>query len=231
MENALILKDLWKVYDLGEIKVEAAKNVSFEIKKGEFVAIMGPSGSGKSTVMHLIGCLDKPTKGSIYIGNEDVSKYDSNGLAQIRGKKIGFVFQAFNLINSLSALENVSLPLILQGINKKEREKRAVELLNLIGLGKRLKNKPNQLSGGERQRVAIARALISDPEIILADEPTGNLDSKTSKDIMEILHNLNKEKKKTVIVVTHDENIAKYAQRRIRFKDGGIISKWKKLFF
>ncbi len=225
MENALVLKDLWKVYDLGEVKVEAAKNVNFEIKKGEFVAVMGPSGSGKSTVMHLIGCLDKPTKGSIHIGNEDVSKYDSNSLAEIRGKKIGFVFQAFNLINSLSALENVALPLMLQGINKKEREKKAVELLNLIGLGKRLKNKPNQLSGGERQRVAIARALISDPEIILADEPTGNLDSKTSKDIMEILHNLNKEKKKTIIVVTHDENIAKYAQRVIRFKDGEIMSK------
>ncbi len=220
--EVLSLKDVWKIYRLGEVDVEAARGVNMSIKKGEFVAIMGPSGSGKSTIMHLIGCLDKPTKGSIYLSNEDVSNFNENKLAKIRGKNIGFVFQTFNLIQSLNALENVALPLMLQGVNAYEREKKAKELLELVGLGKRLKNKPSQLSGGERQRVAIARALVNDPEIILADEPTGNLDSKTGHDILEIFKNLHKTKKKTIILVTHDDNVGKNAQRIIRFMDGRI---------
>ncbi|HLC56422.1 MAG TPA: ABC transporter ATP-binding protein [Candidatus Nanoarchaeia archaeon] len=220
--EVLSLKDVWKIYKLGEVNVEAARGVNMSIKKGEFVAIMGPSGSGKSTIMHLIGCLDKPTKGSIYLSNEDVSNFSEDKLAKIRGKNIGFVFQTFNLIQSLNALENVSLPLMFQGVNTYEREKKAKELLELVGLGKRLKNKPSQMSGGERQRVAIARALVNDPEIILADEPTGNLDSKTGHDILEIFKNLHKTKKKTIILVTHDDNVAKNAQRIIRFMDGRI---------
>ena len=220
--EVLCLKDVWKIYKLGETDVEAARGVNMSIKQGEFVAIMGPSGSGKSTIMHLIGCLDKPTKGSIYLSNEDVSNFSENKLATVRGKNIGFVFQTFNLIQSLNALENVALPLMLQGVNANEREKKAKELLELVGLGKRLKNKPNQLSGGERQRVAIARALVNDPEIILADEPTGNLDSKTGQDILEIFKNLHKTRKKTIILVTHDDNVGKNAQRIIRFKDGRI---------
>ena len=224
MNDVLVVKDVWKIYDLGEIKVEAARGVSFTIKNGEFVAIMGPSGSGKSTIMHLIGCLDKPTKGSIYLGGEDVSKYSSNELAEVRGKRIGFVFQSFNLITSLDAMENVTLPLMFDGAGVKNRNEKAREYLTLVGLSHRLKNLPGQLSGGERQRVAVARALINNPDIILADEPTGALDSKSGKEIMDLLENLNKKQKKTIIIVTHDETVAKYAQRVIRFKDGQVIS-------
>ena len=227
--EVLSLKDVWKIYKLGEVNVEAARGVNMSIKKGEFVAIMGPSGSGKSTIMHLIGCLDKPTKGSIYLSNEDVSNFSEDKLAKIRGKNIGFVFQTFNLIQSLNALENVSLPLMFQGVNTYEREKKAKELLELVGLGKRLENKPSQMSGGERQRVAIARALVNDPEIILADEPTGNWDSKTGHDILEIFKNLHKTKKKTIILVTHDDNVAKNAQRIIRFMDGRI-AEWRNFY-
>lgn len=222
--DAVSLNDVWKVYDLGEVKVEAARGVTFNIKRGEFVAIMGPSGSGKSTVMHLIGCLDKPTKGKIFLGGEDVSEYDSNKLANVRSKKIGFVFQVFNLIGSLDAMENVTLPLMLQHVPGKQRDELAKKYLTIVGLGHRLRNRPSQLSGGERQRVAIARALVNDPEIILADEPTGALDSKTGKEVMDLLADLNKKEKKTVILVTHDENIAKYAQRIVRFKDGQVVS-------
>ncbi|MBI2671164.1 ABC transporter ATP-binding protein [Candidatus Woesearchaeota archaeon] len=225
MQDSLVLEDLWKIYDMGEVKVEAARGVNFNVKKGEFVAIMGPSGSGKSTVMHLIGCLDNPTRGNIIIDNENISEHSSNKLASIRNSKIGFVFQQFNLINSLTSLENVELPLLFQGLSKNNREKKAKELLNLVSLGNRLNNLPSQLSGGERQRVAIARALVNDPEIILADEPTGMLDSKTGKDIMDLLAYLNKEKGKTILIVTHDINVAKYARRTIRFKDGEIIEK------
>lgn len=225
MDAAVVLKDVWKVYDLGEVKVEAARGVSLTIRKGEFVAIMGPSGSGKSTIMHLIGCLDKPTKGHIYFGNENVSEYDSNKLARVRGRKIGFVFQAFNLISSLNAVENVTLPLMLQRVRKSIREEKAKKLLNMVGLGGRFNNRPGQLSGGERQRVAIARALINEPEIILADEPTGALDSKTGHEVMQIFSELNKLQKRTIIIITHEADIAKYAQRIIRFKDGRVVEK------
>jgi putative ABC transport system ATP-binding protein len=224
MDNVLVVKDVWKIYDLGEVKVEAARGVNFTIKDGEFVAIMGPSGSGKSTIMHLIGCLDKPTRGSIYLGGEDVSKYSSNELAEVRGKRIGFVFQSFNLITSLDAMENVTLPLMFDSSSVKNREEKAREYLTLVGLSHRLKNLPGQMSGGERQRVAVARALINNPNIILADEPTGALDSKTGKEIMDLLADLNKKQKKTIIIVTHDDTVAKYAQRVIRFKDGQVIS-------
>ncbi|MEK6974019.1 MAG: ABC transporter ATP-binding protein [Nanoarchaeota archaeon] len=223
--SSVTLKDVWKTYNLGEVKVEAARGISLTIKTGEFVAIMGPSGSGKSTVMHLIGCLDKPTKGHIYLGNEDVSKYDSNKLAKVRGKKIGFVFQAFNLISSLNAVENVTLPLMLQRVSKGIREEKAKKLLTMVGLSGRFNNRPSQLSGGERQRVAIARALINGPEIILADEPTGALDSKTGHEVMEIFSRLNKIEKRTIIIVTHEADIAAYAQRIIRFKDGRVVEK------
>ena len=223
--SSVTLKDVWKTYNLGEVKVEAARGISLTIKTGEFVAIMGPSGSGKSTVMHLIGCLDKPTKGHIYLGNEDVSKYDSNKLAKVRGKKIGFVFQAFNLISSLNAVENVTLPLMLQRVSKGIREEKAKKLLTMVGLSGRFNNRPSQLSGGERQRVAIARALINGPEIILADEPTGALDSKTGHEVMEIFSRLNKIEKRTIIIVTHEADIAAYAQRIIRFEDGRVVEK------
>jgi putative ABC transport system ATP-binding protein len=224
MDNVLVVKDVWKIYNLGEVKVEAARGVNFTIKDGEFVAIMGPSGSGKSTIMHLIGCLDQPTRGSIYLGGEDVSKYSSNELAEVRGKRIGFIFQSFNLITSLDAMENVTLPLMFDGSGVKNREEKAREYLTLVGLSHRLKNLPGQMSGGERQRVAVARALINNPNIILADEPTGALDSKTGKEIMDLLADLNKKQKKTIIIVTHDDTVAKYAQRVIRFKDGQVIS-------
>ncbi len=213
-----------KVYDLGKVKVNALKNVSLKIKNKEFLSIMGPSGSGKSTLLHLIGCLDKPTSGTIKIDGKDVSKLNENELASIRRNKIGFVFQFFYLVPRLTALENVELPMIFANVNKKERKKRALELLKEVGLEKRANHKPNELSGGERQRVAIARALVNNPKIILADEPTGNLDSKTGKEIMELLRRLNKEGK-TIVVVTHDKNIAKYGNRTIYIKDGKIVKK------
>jgi len=217
------LNNVWKIYTLGEVKVEALRGLSLAIWKGEFVAIMGASGSGKSTAMNMIGCLDIPTKGKVFLEGQDISKLSESKLAQIRGRKIGFVFQQFNLISSLTALENVILPMMFQNIPAAERVERAKKLLESVGLGKRIKHRPTELAGGEQQRVAIARSLANDPEIVLADEPTGNLDSKTGKMIMKILVNLHIEHKKTIIVVTHDPYIARYAKRKLNLKDGKIL--------
>lgn len=221
METAIELQQVKKLYRLGQVVVPALNGLSIKVKKGEFVAILGASGSGKSTAMNMIGSLDTPTEGKILLGGADISDADESELAQLRGKKIGFIFQSINLINSLSALDNVTLPMSFQGIPRDERKERAIKLLTQVGLKDRMINLPTQLSGGENQRVAIARALVNDPEIILADEPTGNLDSKTGQDIMKILTDLHK-KGKTIVLITHDPNIAKLAQRRIRIKDGKI---------
>jgi len=216
------LKNVTKTYRMGNVDVNAVRGVSLDISHGEFVAVTGPSGSGKSTLMNMIGCLDYPTKGNIYLDSQDISTLEESDLAQIRGKKIGFVFQTFNLIPILSAAENVSLPMIFQGVSKEKRLKRATHLLTGVGLKERIHHKPNELSGGEMQRVAIARSLANDPEVILADEPTGNLDSVNGKIVMETLRNLNKKEKKTIIMVTHDQNLMKYAKRIIRIRDGQI---------
>lgn len=229
MKNAIIkLDDVWKTYRMGNVKVNALRGLDLAIKEGEFVAIMGPSGSGKSTAVNMVGALDMPTKGKIYLENRDISKLSESDLAQIRGKKIGFIFQQFNLINTLSALENVALPMVFQGVSKEERIKRAKNILEMVGLGDRINHKPTELSGGQQQRVAIARALANNPEVVLADEPTGNLDSKTGETVISFLTNLNKKDKKTIILVTHDMNIAKHANRIEFLKDGTIV-KSKKL--
>jgi putative ABC transport system ATP-binding protein len=222
--NDLILRvvKLIKTYKLGKIEVPAVCGVSCEVKKGEFVAITGPSGCGKSTFMHLIGCLDRPTSGEIYLDGENVAGFDDYRLAAIRNKKIGFVFQAFNLLPRLNAEKNVSLPLYYADIGPEERDRRAHAMLDQVALEKRAHHKPAEMSGGERQRIAIARALINDPSLILADEPTGNLDSKTSVDIMRIFQDINK-KGATIIVVTHEPDIVRYAKRVIKLKDGTII--------
>lgn len=216
------LRDVWKTYKMGDVKVDALKGMSIKILKGEFVSIQGPSGSGKSTLMYLIGCLDLPTKGHIFLDGQDISKLDESELATIRGRKIGFVFQAFNLISTLAAGENVTLPMVFQDIPNESKSKKAEELLNLVGLSHRVNHRPNQMSGGEMQRVAIARALANDPEIILADEPTGNLDSTSGHAIMNLLVDLHEKQGRTIIVVTHDPYIAKYAKRRINLVDGHI---------
>lgn len=222
MSILIELKKVEKIYHVGDVEVKALRGVNLKIKKGEFLAILGPSGSGKSTLLNSIGCLDVPTRGTIHLGEFDIEKLGESELAQIRGKKIGFVFQSFNLIPSLTALENVALPMIFQRTQKEERLKKAKEFLNLVGLGDRINHKPNELSGGQMQRVAIARALSNDPEVILADEPTGNLDSNTEKEIMELLAELHKKYKRTVVMITHNTNLARYAQRTVRLKDGII---------
>lgn len=219
METAIELQQVKKLYRLGQVVVPALNGLSIKVKKGEFVAILGASGSGKSTAMNMIGSLDTPTEGKILLGGADISDADESELAQLRGKKIGFIFQSINLINSLSALDNVILPMSFQGIPRDERKERAIKLLTQVGLKDRMINLPTQLSGGENQRVAIARALVNNPEIILADEPTGNLDSKTGLQIINILKELHKQGK-TIILITHDPQIAKIAQRRIKIKDG-----------
>jgi len=216
------LKDVWKTYEVGTNKIHALKGLSFVVYEGDFVAIGGPSGSGKSTAMNMIGSLDIPSKGKIYLDGHDISKLHESDLATIRGQKIGFVFQQFNLINTLSAKENVMLPMTFQGMAREDRIKRAEELLNLVELGDRMDNRPTELSGGQQQRVAIARALANDPEVILADEPTGNLDSKTGIIVMHYLKKLNKEGK-TIVVVTHDQHIAENARRIEYLKDGAIV--------
>lgn len=204
---------------MGSEIVEALKSISITINKGEYVAFMGPSGSGKSTLMNVIGCLDTPTAGQYILNNHDVSDLSENELAEIRNKEIGFVFQTFNLLPRASSLENVALPLVYAGYSRSEREERAYQVLESVGLGDRAKHKPNELSGGQRQRVAIARALVNNPSIILADEPTGNLDSKTSYDIMNLFQELH-DAGNTIIMVTHEDDIAHYAHRIIRMRDG-----------
>lgn len=217
------IKDVWKTYVMGENKVHALRGLNLEVRRGEFLAVMGPSGSGKSTAMNMIGVLDKPTTGHIYLEGTDISTMTESNLAQIRGKKIGFIFQKFNLINSLTAKENVMLPLVFQGVPIAERAKRAEKLLSLVDLKDRQNHLPSELSGGQQQRVAIARALAVDPEVILADEPTGNLDSKSGGSVMDFLKKLHKDQGKTIIMVTHDEHLAKIAQRVEILKDGKLI--------
>ncbi len=217
----LEIKKIKKIYQMGKVKVEALKGVSFYIDKGEFVAIMGPSGSGKSTLMHIIGCLDQPTEGNFIIGGKDVSKLNDDRLAEIRNKSIGFVFQQFNLLSRTSILHNVEIPLIYAGQKSKQRRKLAMQVLESVGLGDRVKHKPSEISGGEKQRAAIARALVNDPLIILADEPTGNLDTKTGSEIMDIFDKLHQQGH-TVIMVTHEAEIAEHARRIIHLRDGLI---------
>jgi putative ABC transport system ATP-binding protein len=223
METIMKLQDVWKIYRMGEVEVPALKGVSVEIKKGDFVAIMGASGSGKSTMMNLIGCLDIPSRGKIYLKSKDISTLSESDLASFRGKTIGFIFQQYNLIQSMSAYENVMLPLEFLEYDDQNAAKRAREILTLVGLSDKMHHRPTQLSGGQQQRVSIARSLVSDPEIILADEPTGALDSVTGKDVLDMLHRLWKEHGKTIILVTHDLNLAKYAQTTIELKDGEIL--------
>ncbi|HCX90375.1 MAG TPA: macrolide ABC transporter ATP-binding protein [Deltaproteobacteria bacterium] len=217
-------QEITKVYSLGDIDVNALTGVSLAIEKGEFVGIMGPSGSGKSTFMNILGCLDKPTSGKYLLENIDISDLNRDKLADIRNKKIGFVFQGFNLLPRMSALENVELPMLYDGISAKERKENALEALKKVGLEDRGYHHPNQLSGGQQQRVAIARALVNNAPIIFADEPTGNLDTKTSVEIMKILVDLNTQSNITVILVTHEDNIAAYSRRIIKFLDGSVIS-------
>lgn len=226
MNSSIIsLEDVWKVYQLGKIQIFALRGINLEIKKGTFLSIVGPSGSGKSTLLHLIGCLDFPTKGKVFLEGQDIQLLSENELSRIRGKKIGFVFQQFNLLPNLSAIENVMLPMIFQGVKERERILRAKELLTMVSLKERFYHKPNELSGGEQQRVAIARALANDPEIIIADEPTGNLDSKSGRLIMEIFKRLYEVQKKTIVVVTHDAEIASFSKEILKIKDGEIIER------
>lgn len=223
MDEVIKIRDIAKHYQVGTQLVKAIRTISLDIKKNEYVALMGPSGSGKSTLMNILGCLDTPTRGEYFLAGDDVSKLDDNALADIRNRQIGFVFQTFNLLPRSTALENVMLPLIYAGYSKKERTEMASNTLGNVQLGDRMDHKPNELSGGQRQRVAVARALVNNPAIILADEPTGNLDSKTSVEIMALFEEIH-DQGNTVIVVTHEEDIAQHAHRIIRLKDGEIFS-------
>ena len=218
------LKDVWKIYQLGEVELAVLKGISLEIAPGSFVSIMGPSGSGKSTLLNIIGCLDTPTEGKVFLKDQDIALLSEEGLAKIRGKTIGFVFQEFNLLPHLNALENVTLPMIFQKVSEEKRKERAKELLISVGLKERIIHLPAELSAGERQRVAMARAFANDPELVIADEPTGNLDSLTGKKIMEILTNFHQNQEKTIVVVTHDPNIANYSEKIINIIDGKITT-------
>lgn len=213
------VEQLKKIYHLGKVDVEALRGVSFEVEEGEFVSIMGPSGSGKSTLMHIIGCLDYPSEGKYYLDGQDITKLNDYQLALVRNKKIGFIFQQFNLLPRATNLRNVEIPLVYAGVSATERTKLSLKALQEVGLGERADHKPNEISGGEKQRVAIARALVNNPSIILADEPTGNLDTKTGYEIMKIFQNLN-ERGNTIILVTHEEEIARYGSRIIHIRDG-----------
>jgi putative ABC transport system ATP-binding protein len=228
MDNLIEIKKISKIYEMGEEKLYALNEIDLSIKKNEYVAIMGPSGSGKSTLMNIIGCLDTPTSGDYILNGKDVHEMDDNELADIRNREIGFVFQTFNLLPRSNALHNVELPLVYSGISRTERLKRAEEALVNVGLADRMTHKPNELSGGQRQRVAVARALINKPSIILADEPTGNLDTKTGEEIMSLIKELN-EKGNTIIIVTHEEDIAQHAKRIVKIRDGMIESDNKKI--
>jgi putative ABC transport system ATP-binding protein len=221
--DVIRLEDVEKTYIMGKVKVHALRGVNLTIEKGEYVAIMGPSGSGKSTLMNQVGALDRPTKGRVFIEEHDISKMSDNELAKIRRENIGFIFQQFNLIPRLTAIENVELPMWYAGTPKIKRVRRAAELLKLVGLGDRMKHRPTELSGGQMQRVCIARALANNPDIVMADEPTGNLDSKSSEDIMDILEKLNKEGR-TIVMVTHEDEYAARAKRTIIIRDGTIVS-------
>ncbi len=226
MTTTIAVQDLTKVYDLGEVKVRALRGVSLEIGTGEFVAVIGPSGSGKSTFMHILGCLDRPTSGRYILDGQDVSTLSKNTLATARSKKVGFVFQGFNLLPRTNAIDNVELPLLYNGngLRARDRHRRAREALAEVGLSDRAHHHPSQLSGGQQQRVAIARALINEPAILLADEPTGNLDSRTSIEVMDIFQRLNTERGITVLLITHEQDIAEYGTRIIAFRDGRIVS-------
>lgn len=218
------IKNLKKSYPLGDSQLMILKGISLEISQGEFVAIMGPSGSGKSTLMNILGCLDKPTSGKYFLDGDDIGKQDNDQLATIRNQKIGFVFQGFNLLSRTSAIENVELPMVYAGVAEEERHRRAAEALKAVGLERRMDHQPNQLSGGQQQRVAIARALVNQAPIIFADEPTGNLDTKTSVEVMELFTKFNRQLKRTIILVTHEEDIARYSDRIIKVVDGEIVS-------
>jgi len=218
------LENVWKVYKMDQVEVPALKGINLDVYDGEFLAILGKSGSGKSTGLNMIGCLDLPTKGKIYLDGKDISTLDEDELAKIRGQKIGFIFQTFNLISSLNALDNVMLPMTFQEVEKSARIEKAQHALEIVGLKERTLHRPAELSGGERQRVAIARALVNNPEIILADEPTGNLDSKTGNEIINILAGLHKKYKRTVIMITHDKSLASYAERVVELADGTIVN-------
>jgi len=223
LHPAIVLRDITKTYKTGALEVPVLHGIDLTVQRGEYVAIMGPSGSGKSTLMNIIGCLDRPTSGTYVLDGEDVSHLDDNALAEIRLKKLGFVFQGFNLLARTDALKNVALPLFYAGVNGRERQRRAMAVLDEVGLTDRSHHKPSELSGGQQQRVAIARALINDPAVLLADEPTGNLDTKTSADIMALFDNLH-EGGRTILMVTHDEAIARHARRIIRLLDGLIVA-------
>jgi len=223
IDTIIELRDVWKIYQMGNVDVNALRGMNFKVKRNEFVSIMGPSGSGKSTAVNMVGCLDIPTKGDVYLDGKNIAHLPESTLAQIRGRKIGFIFQTFNLIPTLSAKENIILPMIFQGIPADKREKRAEKLLRLVQLEDRMNHRPTELSGGEQQRVAIARSLANDPDVILADEPTGNLDSKTGRVVMGFLKDLNKKEGKTIIMVTHDASLAKHADRIAYLKDGVIV--------
>jgi putative ABC transport system ATP-binding protein len=218
----ILMRNISKSYEMGDAMVQALSGVDVDVERGEFVAIVGPSGSGKSTLMNVIGCLDRPTGGEYHLDGEKVDELSDDELAHIRNKKIGFVFQTFNLLPRTNCLHNVELPLLYSSVARKERERRALEMLNRVGLAERVYHNPNELSGGERQRVAIARALVNDPAIVLADEPTGNLDSKTGSEIMAIFTSLNKEGK-TIVLVTHERYIADYSKRMIALRDGKVV--------
>jgi putative ABC transport system ATP-binding protein len=226
MASVISVKNLVKTYVVGEVEVNALRGVNLDVQRGEFLAVTGPSGSGKSTFMHIVGCLDRPTSGQYFLDGQDVSRMSKDALAAVRNKKIGFVFQGFNLLARTSALDNVELPLLYGGNGMKtaERHQRAMEVLSLVGLGDRTDHHPNQLSGGQQQRVAIARALINNPSIILADEPTGNLDTRTSIEVMGIFQRLNVERGITVVLITHETDIAEYGTRTVSFRDGLVVS-------